>query len=440
MVKAENKFYIQYKLIIHTVVLVALAGMVFVYPFTGHFRFTFGIVVLSSLLLYFRQMPVMSTVLLSGLAVVVLRLILYFFSYEFETESAISYTLPAIAYYVSFAVVFYLIKVRDSISNVPVLLLKLAVTDIVSNIVEIIIRFDLTIENFETVYVQIAGVAVIRAVMAVYGFYALRQYRIFILRAEQLSRYAKLTMMVAKLRAELYYLQKSAQEVEDIMEHSYWLYNNLQSRQSGNLQDNETYAREALTIARAIHEVKKDYYRVTAGIENIIKPSMWEQGMKLSEILFIIEQNTARYLNSIGKKITITYSYTDDFDTDEHYQIVSMLDNLIINAIDACDSYGKIKVEQYSADGNIIFTVEDSGHGIAAEDFTVIFKPGYSTKFSPKTGKMSTGLGLAHVKNIVKLLGGEIAIASQQDVYTKFIITIPEQVIKRKAAADESII
>jgi signal transduction histidine kinase len=182
---------------------------------------------------------------------------------------------------------------------------------------------------------------------------------------------------------------------------------------------------QALAVARDIHEVKKDYSRVVAGIENILHPSSTLHGLRLEEIFFIIEQNTRRYLAAIDKNITISFAYDYDFVTDQHYAIVSILDNLIINAIEASGDIGLIRVSERAAAGEIIFAVEDNGCGIKPEDFDLLFEVGYSTKFSPDTGKMSTGLGLSHVKNLTEMMGGAVSVESEMNRLTRFTVTLP---------------
>jgi len=329
--------------------------------------------------------------------------------------------IPALAYYITFGLVFHALAIRKYTDQVLTLILLLSVTDIVSNIVELGFRMELATPNFPS----IVGVAIVRAILAVAGYYAIKQYQSFILAKEQGERYSEQTVLIAKLKCELFYLEKSSQDIENVMEKSYWLYKNLNSKDKGVIADQYMPADEALAIAREIHEIKKDYYRVVAGIENILMPSSEAQEVKLSDILFIIEENTMRYLSVMGKKMTITYKHTDDFVTDKHYTLVSILDNLIMNAIEAGGEGGSIRVLQTSSNDEVLFCVEDNGLGIEAKEFDLIFNPGYSTKFSPITGNISTGLGLAHVKIFVELLGGTIRVESLPGICTKFLISFP---------------
>ena len=65
--------------------------------------------------------------------------------------------------------------------------------------------------------------------------------------------------------------------------------------------------------------------------------------------------------------------------------------------------------------------------GIAPEYLPTIFEPGFSTKINFETGKVSRGLGLSLVKDIVEEeLGGVISVKSQNGC-TDFTIRIPRK-------------
>jgi two-component system, sensor histidine kinase YcbA len=438
MLHASRDYFKSIKLLVNAIFLITLASMVFIYPFDSPFRFTLGIAVLSTLLLYFEQLPVIPTALLSGIMIVVLRTAIYFSLGNYDLQEAILRNFPAFFYYLSYGISFHALRLREHVTNVPILILALSITDVISNLVEILIRAELTGKNFEVIFASIIAVAIFRTVVAVYGYYTLKKYHAFVLAEDQLLRYAKLTVMIAKLRAELFYLKKSSQDIEIIMEKSYWLYNHLHVKETDESHPEKSSAIQALTIARSIHEVKKDYSRVITGIENIIKPSTVGEGMLLSEIFFIIEQNTTRYLSILDKKIHITFEFTDDFITNKHYTIVSILDNLITNAIEACSDEGKIRITQTITNHSVVFQIEDNGSGISSTDFDIIFKPGYSTKFSPHTGKMSTGLGLVHVKNLASALGGAISVTSQPNISTVFTVAIPAHQLVTQPIGDNN--
>ena len=425
--------------LINTVTLVSLTSIVYVYPFGSSFRFTIAIVLLTTFLLYFKQLSILSSTVITGVVVVVLRGSIDVLIGSHWYVTAFMSNIPALAYYISFGVLFHALAIRKHTDHIWPLILLLSVTDIASNIIELGFRLELLTTKPALVFPSIVGIAIIRAILAVTGYYALKQYQSFIMAKGQGERYIEQTVLIAKLKCELFYLEKSSQDIENVMEKSYWLYKKLNSKEEDISEEQHIPADEALDIAREIHEIKKDYYRVVAGIENILRPSSNAQEIKLSDILHIIEQNTIRYLNVMDKKITITYNQTDDFVTDKHYTLVSILDNLIMNAIEACSEGGIIQVVQTSLHDKILFCVEDNGSGIDPKEFDLIFSPGYSTKFSARTGKISTGLGLAHVKIYVELLGGTIRVESSPDISTRFFISFPKpSIVTSEVGSDGS--
>jgi two-component system sensor histidine kinase YcbA len=415
----------EYKTILIIVLLVGLMGLVYIYPFHTHFRFTVSVAVLGTLLLYFNRVPVVATAILSGVAIFAGRSLVHAAFEEKDALMVINANYPAVAYYISYGLWFQFLRLRQFVNNVPTLILLLALCDIFSNTVELLVRAEPLTGGVEAVASGIVGVAIGRAILVAGAYYALRNYQAFVLAEEQMARYTKLTVMIAQLKAELYYLKKSSQDIERVMEDSYWLYKSLSCQERGEAHDAAAEADQALAIARNIHEVKKDYSRVVTGIDAIVEPSAEVKDMRLSEVFFIIEQNTKRYLSGMAKNFTLAFRYETDFVTGQHYSIVSILDNLISNAVEACGDFGHIKVTQYMQAGNAVFVVEDNGCGIKDEDYELLFKAGYSTKFCPNTGKMSTGLGLAHVKNITEMLGGTVAVESAVGSFTRFILTLP---------------
>jgi two-component system NtrC family sensor kinase len=102
-------------------------------------------------------------------------------------------------------------------------------------------------------------------------------------------------------------------------------------------------------------------------------------------------------------------------------QIQQALINLIINAIEATDSDGKILLTSgYDPGGhNIEVQVNDSGEGVPAEDLGRLFDPFFTTK------EDGTGLGLAITHGIIEQHGGTIDVDSKIGKGTTFKIKLP---------------
>jgi len=92
--------------------------------------------------------------------------------------------------------------------------------------------------------------------------------------------------------------------------------------------------------------------------------------------------------------------------------------NLLINAIQACPSGGRVAVET-TADTMIHIRVKDDGCGIAPDDVKRIFEPFFSMR------KGGTGLGLFLSLNFVRHWGGDIHVESVPDQGSTFDVVLP---------------
>ncbi len=95
--------------------------------------------------------------------------------------------------------------------------------------------------------------------------------------------------------------------------------------------------------------------------------------------------------------------------------------NILVNAAQAIEERGEIRVETRSLDGNVEVLISDTGLGIPEENLSKIFDPFFTTK---EVGK-GTGLGMNVAYNIIKKHNGIIDIESTVGKGTTFIIRIP---------------
>jgi PAS domain S-box-containing protein len=118
--------------------------------------------------------------------------------------------------------------------------------------------------------------------------------------------------------------------------------------------------------------------------------------------------------------------------TGNGYRFEQVILNMLINAKDAIEEKKKrnggkfkkkIEISTTLKDKLIIVEIKDNGTGIAPEDIDKVLLPFFTTK-APGKG---TGLGLSISYGIIKELGGEIGIQSDQKSGTTISIKIPVQ-------------
>ena len=101
--------------------------------------------------------------------------------------------------------------------------------------------------------------------------------------------------------------------------------------------------------------------------------------------------------------------------------IKQSLMNLIQNAIDAVGKSGKVEINYFKKENNLIVEITDNGKGVPEKVKNKIFDLYYTTK--PE----GTGLGLSIVQKIITEHKGTIEVFSEVNRYTKFKITIPQK-------------
>lgn len=112
-------------------------------------------------------------------------------------------------------------------------------------------------------------------------------------------------------------------------------------------------------------------------------------------------------------------------------KVQQILNNLLSNAIKFTPEGGRIRVEACNVENRLELVVADTGVGISEEDRTTIFEKFRQGKSVLPTGDAmtreysGTGLGLSIVKELCKLLGGEVRLESQLGKGSEFTVELP---------------
>ena len=161
-----------------------------------------------------------------------------------------------------------------------------------------------------------------------------------------------------------------------------------------------------------------------------LKPRVFDVGVQVENVAQLV-----RPLVGPRIQIDVEIGDFDAFTIADVGQFETALINLAINARDAMDGEGRLKIAvrkvgaipalraQPARGGDFIaVSVTDTGTGITAANLDAIFEPFFTTK---DVGK-GTGLGLSQAFGFAKQSGGEIAVASLPGHGATFTIYLPQ--------------
>ena len=146
----------------------------------------------------------------------------------------------------------------------------------------------------------------------------------------------------------------------------------------------------------------------------------------------LVLDNLTRFSEkSESKKLKIKTEFTEDYYlVCDNYLVSIIISNLISNAIKYSNPNGEIAIELGKKNNEVTFSITDFGVGIAKNDLDKIFNSFYRSDVSNHPEIKGTGLGLSIVKRLCDLLKLEIAVESNLNQGTKFVLNFPSSKIK----------
>ncbi len=125
----------------------------------------------------------------------------------------------------------------------------------------------------------------------------------------------------------------------------------------------------------------------------------------------------------------------------DHDALEKIINNLLSNAFKFTPNQGRIRVDiskgkdysgvdlpqlHYDISNYVIIQVKDSGSGIPEDSLLQIFERFYVKRDKNQKNLSGAGIGLSFVKNLVELHLGSIAVTSEPNKETNFIVALPK--------------
>lgn len=105
--------------------------------------------------------------------------------------------------------------------------------------------------------------------------------------------------------------------------------------------------------------------------------------------------------------------------------MIRVFSNLIVNAIKYNKDHGSISIDFKKENQNLVVIISDTGIGISKEHLDKIFDPFYRADESRTQNDFSLGLGLAMVREVVRIHNGDIQVQSVENLGTTFRVYLP---------------
>lgn len=102
-------------------------------------------------------------------------------------------------------------------------------------------------------------------------------------------------------------------------------------------------------------------------------------------------------------------------------QIVQVILNLLLNAVQAMPEGGRVRLEAARRDGSVALSVADTGVGMDETVRRRLFDPFFTTR------EKGTGLGLSISYSLVHAHGGHIEVESAPGRGSRFTVVLPEE-------------
>ncbi len=195
-------------------------------------------------------------------------------------------------------------------------------------------------------------------------------------------------------------------------------------------KDNDLNNEEANEFIELIHQSSKNTFSL---LENLLSWAQSQTGSltfnpKKTDLSAIVCK-TVHLLTNIAKNKNISIHSEiekNQFVTADSNMLETIFRNLISNAIKFTENNGEITLSMKRESHQVIFSVKDSGIGIAPEKITSLFAINKRKTTSGTNNESGTGLGLMLCKDFVEKHGGKIWVESEIAKGSIFKFTIPD--------------
>ncbi len=185
-------------------------------------------------------------------------------------------------------------------------------------------------------------------------------------------------------------------------------------------EERKEYAQAITSTTRNMASMITNILKLNKLENQKIYPStnFFDLGEQLRESVLVFEELWEK------KNLNLHCDIEDDVRINADPELLSLAwNNLLSNAIKFTPSGGDLFVSLKQVDNQAVVRIEDTGSGISEEALERIFEKFYQGDSSHAT--QGNGLGLALVKRVIDIVGGEIEVESEVGKGSVFSVILP---------------
>lgn len=201
----------------------------------------------------------------------------------------------------------------------------------------------------------------------------------------------------------------------------------IEALQNFNAIDNPEKTKEYLAIST------NELNRLNLLVDKVLKLSMFEKNeMDMKPENVNLEKLTQEVLASLKLQLekrnaTVALQASgQSIVWGDRLHLLSVVYNLVDNAIKYCPFHPSIHINIYETDHSIVFSIKDNGIGVAPEYRKKIFEKFFRVPYGNTHNAKGYGLGLSYVARVVEQHQGTIEVKSQPGNGTTFTIHFPK--------------
>jgi signal transduction histidine kinase len=188
------------------------------------------------------------------------------------------------------------------------------------------------------------------------------------------------------------------------------------------LNSDKSYVSRTRTAARHLKSLIDDVLTIAKPEQSAEKVTL--EPVKLCDLL----DDVSAVIAPLAQKKQLHYEVSCDFDGDEamldRRRVSQILMNVLGNSVKFTSS-GSVRLDVDRADGALVFSVRDTGRGIAPNEMDRIFEPFWQSPRTRAELHSGVGLGLSVSRQLARAMNGDLTVRSTLGSGAEFRLTVP---------------